>query len=151
MAEAPQNIGLSADASVPSVAFASGGDTESVTSTTPSQYNSRTWRSYPRRKLASGVVKTTPHQIYEVPNGASVVVECFFVTSITSNNTDFRLFHCRAGEAPATSNALFYDTTKTGKSTVRFDGPIYLVSGDRIWTSAANSDRIAITLYGVEA
>ena len=130
---------------------AGGGGADTRSSTTPAQYNARSWRSYPRRKLVSDVVKTTPHQIYAVPNGANTVVECFFVTSITSNNTDFRLFHCSAGEAPATSNALFYDTTKTGKSTVRFDGPIYLVSGDRIWTSAANSNRITITLYGVEA
>ncbi len=130
---------------------AGGGGADTRASTTPSQYNARSWRSYPRRKLASGVVKTTPHQIYEVPNGASVVVECFFLTSITSNNTDFRLYHTRAGEAPTTSNALFYDTTASGKTTLRYEGPIYLVSGDRIWTSAANSDRIAITLYGVEA
>jgi hypothetical protein len=130
---------------------AGGGGADTRSSTAPAQYNARSWRSYPRRKLASGVVKTTPHQIYEVPNGASVVVECFFLTSITSNNTDFRLYHTRAGEAPTTSNALFYDTTASGKTTLRYDGPIYLVSGDRIWTSAANSDRIAITLYGVEA
>ena len=130
---------------------AGGGGADTRSSTAPSQYNARSWRSYPRRKLASAVMKTTAHQIYEVPNGASVVIECFFVTSVTSNNTDFRLHHCRAGEAPATSNALFYDTTTNGKVTTRYEGPIYLVSGDRIWVSAANSDRVAITLYGVEA
>lgn len=130
---------------------AGGGGADTRASTTPSQYNARSWRSYPRRKLASAVMKTTAHQIYEVPNGASVVIECLFITSITSNNTDFRLHHCRAGESPSTANALFYDTTSTGKATTRYDGPIYLVSGDRIWASAASADRMTVTLYGVEA
>lgn len=129
---------------------AAGGGIDGRTSTLPNGYNARSYRSYPRRKLASAVMKTTAHQIYEVPNGASVVIECLFLTSITSNNTDFRLFHCRAGEAPATSNAVFYDTSSTGKTTTRFEGPIYLVSGDRIWASAANADRVAVTLYGIE-
>lgn len=131
--------------------LAGGGEIDGQSSTLPSGYNARSYRSYPRRKLASAVMKTAAHQIYEVPNGASVVIECLFITSITSNNTDFRLFHCRAGEAPATANALFYDTTSTGKTTTRLEGPIYLVSGDRIWASAASADRMAVTLYGIEA
>ena len=130
---------------------AGGGGADTRASTTPSQYNARSWRSYPRRKLASAVMKTAPHQIYEVPNGAAVVIECLFLTALTSNNTDFRVHHCRAGEATSTSNALFYDVTSSGKTTTRYDGPLYLVSGDRVWVSASSADRVAISLYGVEA
>lgn len=146
--EAAEGVAFSDVALRPSAA---GGGIDGKSSTLPSGYNARSYRSYPRRKLASAVMKTAAHQIYEVPNGASVVIECVFITSITSNNTDFRLFHCRAGEAPATANALFYDTTSTGKTTTRLEGPIYLVSGDRIWASAASADRMAVTLYGIEA
>jgi hypothetical protein len=130
---------------------AAGGGLDMRSSTVPSGYNARTWRSSPRRKLASAVAKTVIHQIYEVPNGSSAVVEVLFVTAITSNNTDFRLFHTRPGESPTTANAVFYDTSTTGKTVSRYEGPLYLTSGDRIWCSAANSDRITVTLYGVEA
>jgi hypothetical protein len=130
---------------------AGGGGIDAKSSTLPAGYNSRTWRSYPRRKLASAVAKTFVQQIYEVPNGSSAVIEVLFVTAISSNNTDFRLFHTRPGESPTTANAIFYDTSTTGKTVVRYEGPLYLTSGDRIWMSAANADRITVTLYGVEA
>jgi hypothetical protein len=129
---------------------AAGGGIDSRASTLPSGYNTRTWRSFPRRKLSGTVAKTAIQQIYEVPNGSSAVVEVFYVTSITSNNTDFRLHHTRPGESPTTANAIFYDTTNNGKTVTRYEGPLYLTSGDRIWCSAANSDRITVTLYGVE-
>jgi hypothetical protein len=143
-----------ADAGLPlpsvSATSAGGGGIDSRTSTLPNAYNSRTWRSYPRRKLAGAVAKTVAHQIYEVPNGSSAVVEVLYVSAITSNNTDFRLHHTRPGESPTTANAIFYDVTTNGKTTTRYEGPLYMTSGDRIWMSAANSDRITVTLYGVE-
>lgn len=129
----------------------SGGGLDMRASTPPQGYSARTWRSSPRRKLASAVAKTYIQQIYEVPNGSSVVVDVMFVTAITSNNTDFRLFHTRPGESPTTANALFYDTSTTGKTVTRYEGPFYLTAGDRIWMSAANADRITVTLYGTEA
>jgi hypothetical protein len=142
------------DAALPlpsvSATSAGGGGIDSRTSTLPSGYNTRTWRSFPRRKLSGTVAKTAIQQIYEVPNESSAVVEVLYVSSITSNNTDFRLHHTRPGEAPTTANAIFYDVTTNGKTTTRYEGPIYMTSGDRIWCSAANSDRITVTLYGVE-
>ena len=116
----------------------------------PREYNPTELRSAPMRKLSSVLARTTDTHLYEVAVGMSCTIVSMWITSTDTGAATIRLHHCRGGESTGTSNALFYDATVSAKTTVVYDSPIYLASGDRLWVSASVASKVCFTVYGAE-
>lgn len=113
-------------------------------------FNVNTRVSYMMRKLAADLTTTTERILYEVPSGMSARIVSIWIASNHNNNVNIRIFHTRAGESAANSNALFYDTSIPANTTTVYDSPVLMVAGDRIWIRSATASTICVTLYGEE-
>lgn len=102
-------------------------------------------------KLAANSATAGDTVLYEVPSEMSARLHSIWICSYGSGNHTIRLHHTRSSEAVSGSNALLYDAAVSAKTTLVYDQPVLLSSGDRIWIRADTADRICVTIYGDEA
>ena len=113
-------------------------------------FNVRQRRDYPSRKLASMSCTATERTLYECPSGKTCEIRHMHFTSTHTGSEPVSLWHVKASEATAFSNALFYEYGLSAKAYLSEDAPIFMLPGEKLIAKASAADRITITIYGIE-
>lgn len=114
-------------------------------------FNAQQRSGYPARKLASMSCTATERTLYECPSGKTCEIRHVHFTSTHTGSEPVSLWHVKASEATALSNALFYEYALSAKTYLSEDAPIYMLPGEKLIAKASAADRITITIYGIEA
>jgi hypothetical protein len=72
------------------------------------------------------------------------------VTNLTDNQATYNLHVVKSGGSVATSNALVYGATITGRDVHSFTQGITLAAGDRIYASCNLGTTITVQVFGSE-
>lgn len=86
--------------------------------------------------------------ISAVASAHSMVVSTVVVTNTTTSAATFRIFARIAGAAAAASNALVYDSTIVGNSTVTFTLGITLAATDVLTIQSGTANALTFTAFG---
>jgi hypothetical protein len=104
----------------------------------------------PARKLFSCLIPTTAKVIYTCPPGKSVEVKAVCFVNIHTGSESVTLHHLLPNDTATNCNTLYYQLALSSKTTVVDDTPKYMTAGDTLVALASATDRIAITVYGIE-
>ena len=98
----------------------------------------------------SAPANTSNADLITVSSGQSEVVSSLVITNTNANSASARVFARIAGAAAATSNAIIYDTTIAGNSTVAFTLGITLAATDVLTVRSNVADYLTFTAFGSE-
>jgi hypothetical protein len=104
----------------------------------------------PARKLFSCLIPTTAKVIYTCPPGKSVEIKAIAFVNIHTGSESVTLHHLIPNDSVTNCNTLYYQLSLSSKTTVVDDTPKYMTAGDTLVALASATDRIAITVYGIE-
>lgn len=104
----------------------------------------------PARKLFSCLIPTTAKVIYTCPPGRSTEIKAIAFVNIHTGAENVTLHHLVPNDTATNCNTLYYQLSLSSKTTVIDDTTKYMTAGDTLVALASATDRIAITVYGVE-
>jgi hypothetical protein len=101
-------------------------------------------------KILGQAAPATSSDLITVPSGRSQVVSTLVVANTTASAATVRVHARIAGAAAATSNALIYDASILGNSTVTFTLGITLAATDVLTVVSGTSGALTATAFGNE-
>jgi hypothetical protein len=98
----------------------------------------------------SAPADTNNADMITVSAAQSEIVSSLVITNTNANTASARVFARIAGAAAATSNAIIYDATIAGNSTVAFTLGITLAATDVLTVRSNVADYLTFTAFGSE-
>ncbi len=95
----------------------------------------------------SAQLTTTAQKIISCEFNQRVRIDLLWLNNASSSNDSYTIYHVKAGDSPADSNTLAYQTAINSKRTAQFEGPLYLGPGDTLQALAATASRVNIHVY----
>ena len=90
---------------------------------------------------------TTAQKVVSAEYNQRVRIDLLWLNNASSSNDSYTIYHVKAGDTPADSNTLAYQTAINSKRTAQFEGPIYLEPGDTLQALCATAARVNIHVY----
>jgi hypothetical protein len=118
-----------------------------------SVFQTNTYRrdEQPARKLFSCLIPTTAKVIYTCPPGKAVEIKAITFVNIHSGSSTVTLHHLVPNDTVTNCNTLYHQISLSSNTTIVDDTPKYMTAGDTLVALASATDRIAITVYGIES
>jgi hypothetical protein len=101
-------------------------------------------------KILGQAVPNTSSDLITVGSAKSQVVSTLIVTNTTSSASTYRVHARIAGAATATSNAIIYDATCLGNTTITLTLGITLAATDVLTVISGTGSALTFTAFGSE-
>ena len=99
------------------------------------------------KRCFAASLTTTAQKVVNCEYNQRVRIDLLWLNNASSSSDSFTIYHVKAGDTPADSNTLAYQTALNGKRTTQFEGPIYLEPGDTLQALCATATRVNIHVY----
>jgi len=120
-------------------------------SSLPSTFNLSDRSARPSRRIVSRLLPAANLTCYECPQGRTCSLTFVNVANVTAAAASLRMFHVIPKETATTANAIAYDMSIPAGTTVAFELPFTLTSGDKLVAYSSVASALCVMLYGSEA